>query len=912
MASPILVTKLFVPPTRAELVPRPGLIERLNDGLDRKLTLLSAPAGFGKTTLVSHWVENLRNNSELDSQSIKVAWLSLDQDDNDSVRFLNYFITALNQIDGIETDLGQCALSMLQLPQPPSPKTVLISLINDLAAIPEKSIFVLDDYHLIESKSIHQALVFLLENLPPQLHLVIATRQDPSLSLGLLRARDQLTELRAEDLRFTSSEIADFLNQVMGLNLSSEDIAELETRTEGWIAGLQLAAISMQRRQDRSGFIKSFTGGQRLVLDFLIEEVLGQQPESVQNFLLQTAILNRMTGSLCDALTGQDIGHQTLEMLDRANLFIVPLDNERHWYRYHHLFADLLRTQLQKSLGAEDVKQLHLRAVAWHEKNGLIIDAIHHASIASDIEMIERLIEQNYKSLIERGEMSHVNFWMGTLPKELIFQRPWLCLFEALSRSWFGELYEAAQYLAEAQKRILSKDLTAEAQYMLGYHDYVKSRVIAMQGNLYQAIELCLTARDNILTNNLGSQNWVSIKPVEFCITLGYEYFLYGDFGNAKKELHETIRLGSVDRAINAPVAAYAILARMSILQGQLHEAYEILQAAAQLFQESDGEHFGARGLVEVEKAGLLYEWNDVDTAFAHLEKGLNFLPWWGKRDDLCLAYSTLSRFQLSQGNRTEAESTIEKAVQLIKGHRVFSEARSAVETAQVKIWLAQEDWAAINHWENKISKRLGSNDENGFQDELARITQARVLITKNQIDEAVCLLSNLEESTRANGRQYRLIEITILQALASQTSGDMERALKYIEQALNLAEPKGFIRIFVDEGPPMAHLLYEALKREIAPEYVQQLLAAFPVTEPEETDLTKPQVDQSGLIEPLSDREIEVLQLIAKGLTNQEISNKLFLSMHTVKTHTRNIYSKLGAHHRAEAVAKARAFGIL
>jgi len=341
MASPILITKLYIPPTRSELVQRPELIERLKDGLDRKLTLISAPAGFGKTTLVSHWVEKLREKDELDDQPIQVAWLSLDEDDNDLVRFLTYFVTALNQIENINADLGRGALRMLQSPQLPSPNTVLISLLNDLTANPQKIIFVLDDYHLIQTQTIHQALVFLLENLPPQLHLVIATRQDPPLFLSRLRARDQIIELRAADLRFTSTEAADFLNQVMGLNLSTEDIAELESRTEGWIAGLQLAAISMRGRKDRRGFIKSFTGGHRLVLDFLIEEVLGQQPESIQNFLLQTAVLDRMTGSLCNALTGQENSQEILEMLDHANLFIVPLDAERHWYRYHHLFADL-------------------------------------------------------------------------------------------------------------------------------------------------------------------------------------------------------------------------------------------------------------------------------------------------------------------------------------------------------------------------------------------------------------------------------------------------------------------------------------------------------------------------------------------------------------------------------------------
>ena len=425
-----MVTKLFVPPTRAELVHRPGLIELLNNGLNRKLTLLSAPAGFGKTTLVSHWVEHLQINNEIGGQPIKVAWLSLDGDDNDPVRFLTYLIAALNQIKDIETKLGQGALSMLQSPQPPPPNTVLISLINELAAIPEKIVFVLDDYHLIKEDPIHQALVFLLENMPPQLHLVIATRQDPSLSMGRLHARDQVTEIRAADLRFTSSEAAEFLNQVMGLNLSSRDIAELETRTEGWVAGLQLAAISMQGRQDREGFIKSFTGSHRLVLDYLIEEVLVQQPESIQNFLLQTSILNRLTGSLCDALTGRDNGQQILETLERANLFIVPLDNERHWYRYHHLFADLLRQHLRQ-IQLDQIQELHYRASEWYKQNGFTEEAIEHSLRAKDFNRAANLIEELADDVWQRGEHTKLRRWLDGLPIESVFSNPYLCILHA-------------------------------------------------------------------------------------------------------------------------------------------------------------------------------------------------------------------------------------------------------------------------------------------------------------------------------------------------------------------------------------------------------------------------------------------------------------------------------------------------
>jgi LuxR family maltose regulon positive regulatory protein len=387
MPDTLLRTKLFIPPLRPNLVPRQHLIERLNQGLQLgyKLTLVSAPAGFGKTTLVSEWVGSLRLDVAKESQiANRIAWLSLDEGDNDPTRFLAYFITALNQAEGIDATLGEGILAMLQSPQTPPVADILISLINDVIAIPDRIILVLDDYHVLASSPVDDAITFLLEHLPPQMHLVIATRDDPQLSLARLRARGQLTELRAAELRFASSEVAEFLNQVMGLDLSADDIAALETRTEGWIAGLQLAAISMQGHKDTTNRIKSFTGSHRFVLDYLIEEVLDQQSESVQMFLLQTAILNRLTGSLCDALTGQQNGQATLEMLEHANLFIVPMDEERRWYRYHHLFAELLQRRLNIA-NPSLTNDLHSKAVVWYETNGNLSEAIHHALAIDDI-----------------------------------------------------------------------------------------------------------------------------------------------------------------------------------------------------------------------------------------------------------------------------------------------------------------------------------------------------------------------------------------------------------------------------------------------------------------------------------------------------------------------------------------------
>jgi LuxR family maltose regulon positive regulatory protein len=806
---------------------------------------------------------------------------------------------------------------------------------------------VLDDYQFIRSQDVHGAVAFLLEHCPNTLHLVIATRSDPPLPVTRLRARGQVVELRAAELRFTEPEAAQFLNDVMGLSLDAEAVATIEERTEGWIAGLQMAALSMRDRDDVAGFIEGFSGTHRYILDYLLEEVLAGQAPEIQHFLLNTSILERLTAPLCDAvvhtlersnvstLAPPEVGEKSpspgkrsneiLEYLERANLFLVPLDDERIWYRYHHLFADLLRTQLLKSLGDQGVALLHLRASEWYEQNGLILEAIHHASKASDDEKVERLIKQNYLEMMNRGEMSWVRFWMGNLGRELVTRRPWLCLYEAMNRSWFGQLEEANLLLDEAEKRIRAEGSASGAQSMLAYHAYVKSRVTAMQGDTRRAIEYCLTARENVPADSLELQ-------IDFSITLGYEYFLCGDFINASKVLNEMIRSGYSARAINNPVAAYCLLARSQVYQGRLHEADDLLQKAAQLIHEAGGQYLGATGLVEVETAALLYEWNDVEVALVRVKQGLDLLPLWGKADDLCLAYTTLSRIQLAQGNQADAVGAVEKAAQLLQTCGVFSETRSAVEAAQVKMWLAQGDWPSVDRWAATLEERFVSHDPFRFEDELTHITQARVSLAQNKPDEAIGLLSRLEESVRSDGRQGRLIEIMMLRALALQRVGDSAQADIALTESLAVAEPEGYVRIFLDEGQPMQGLLAQWLAHERAHgvahagasplrDYAIRLLTQFDA-EPQLITAAKekfspagePEVrpDKDMLVEPLSQRELEVLHLMALGSTNQEIARQLIVAPGTVKAHTASIYRKLDVANRTEAAARARQLGIL
>ncbi|MDD1750142.1 MAG: hypothetical protein LUO89_09735, partial [Methanothrix sp.] len=562
-SDPLIRTKLHLPSTRANLVSRPRLQERIMRGLHGPLTLITAPAGFGKTTLAASCMAGSR---------MRVAWLSLDKNDNHIDRFLRYLVASLQQAD---STIGRQAEQLLAQAQHAQPAAILTSLVNDIQDAAFAGIaLVFDDYHSIHSQAVHEAVSFLLEHCPDKLHIVIMTRADPPLPLARLRGCNQLAEIRAHDLRFTSPETFQFVNHVMGLSLTAEDVSVLETRTEGWIVGLQMAALALQGREDRSGFIRSFSGGHQYILEYLSEQVLSRQPEDIQSFLLRTSILDRLCGPLCDAVTELPGGGQEkLERLDRTNLFVVPLDEEHQWYRYHHLFADLLRAQLKRALGAQDLTRLHIRASEWHESHGSIVEAIHHASMASDDERVERLVEQNYMELVRRGEMSWVRSWTGELSKELIGKRPRLCIYEAYSHAWFGELDEADRLLGEAEKYIQSQMSASDTASLHGQLAYVRSRVTAMRGDVGRAIELVLEARECIPASNLPLQ-------LDSITTLGYEYFLIGDYVDASKRLGEAIQAGIAAGAVLTTVAAYCVLARLYAVQGLLDKAWGLYRKA--------------------------------------------------------------------------------------------------------------------------------------------------------------------------------------------------------------------------------------------------------------------------------------------------------------------------------------------
>ena len=912
VSSPILTTKLYIPPTRPELVSRSRLIERLNEGLHRKLTLVSAPAGFGKTTLVSDWLRQL---------DVPTAWISLDESDQDPVRFLTYVVAALRTI---EANIGNGALSALRSPQPPPTEAVLTSLLNEIVPLSDRIILVLDDYHLIEAQPIHGAITFLLEHLPLQMHLVIATREDPPLPLARLRARDQMTELRAMDLRFTSSEAAKFLNQAMGLNLSAEDIATLETRTEGWITGLQLVAISMQGHEDTTNFIKSFTGSHHYVLDYLIEEVLERQSESVQTFLLKTSILDRLTGSLCDALTCQDNGQATLEMLEHANLFIIPLDNERHWYRYHHLFTDLLRRRLSQTQ-LEQVPILQTQASEWYEQNGFADEAIVHALRAADFRRAAYLIEEQAEAIWGRGEHTKLWGWLKTLPADQVAARPRLCIFRAWVLFANGQQQAAEQSLQIAEQALDSSPTgSVEASpedsgppsdsnkmTLQGRVAAIRAFIASFRGDAPEIIQYSRRALEYLPEQD-------SVWRSSAAIVLGDAYSFNGEMATAYQARLEALQASKTANNIYLILIASLKLAITLRQRGQLQRGVEICQQQSQLVAESGLSKTAMVGSLFAVWGEILGEWNDLDLAVDYVKKGAELSEQGHDVAALGWSYLCLVRILFSRGEMANAEKVIHKMEKIDRESDVPPWITNLMAAWQVRIWLAQGKLEAASQWVQERGLTLSLDGELPFLREVEYLVLARTLMAQDRFEEAQRLLDRLVEAAEAGGRTTRVIEMLILQALAFQAGDNTDRAMARLEQALTLAEPGGYIRIFVDEGPPMAELLTR-MKEEggtlRVKKYIRKLLAAFEEKEfhPFGSAQDKPSsFSPQPLVEPLSERELEVLQLLAEGLTNPEIATKIFLSLNTVKVHTRNIYGKLDAHNRTQAVARARALGLL
>ncbi|MGB3632712.1 MAG: tetratricopeptide repeat protein [Rubrobacteraceae bacterium] len=905
---PILLTKLSVPPLRASLVRRPRLSERLDEVMHGKLTLVCAPAGFGKTTLLSEWLSGCERPA---------AWLSLDEGDNDPTRFMTYLVAALQTV---AADVGEGVLGVLQSPQPPPTEMILTTLLNEITNVPDDFVLVLDDYHVIDAAPIDNALAFLIEHLPPRMHLGIATREDPQLPLARLRARGQLTELRATDLRFTAEEAAEFLEGMMGFDLSEEDIAALESRTEGWIAGLQLAALSMRGREGVTRFIESFTGSHHFVLDYLVEEVLQRQPERIRSFLLQTSILDRLSGPLCDAVTGQEDGRVMLEAVERGNLFVVPLDDERRWYRYHHLFADVLQVRLLAEQ-PDRAPTLHRRASEWYEQYGLPAEAIRHALTAQDFERASGLVELAALGMLGSSQETLYR-WLMALPDEVVRVRPVLSVYYAFALLGRGEFEAVDARLRDAERWLDTSAETSERCEAPSVDMVVVDAVAfrSLPGTIAVARAYHAGALGDVLCAANHGRRALDLLPDDDHLwrgaatsLLGIAYWTSGDLEAAHRSLADGVSHQQMTGNIRFQIASTYILADIRIAQGRLCEAVRTYEQSLQVVTELGDPVWGTAhlyaGLGELHR-----ERGDLEAAKQHLLRSKELDEHGGLPETRYRWYVAMARIK-------EAQSDLDAALDLLdEAERQYVESPDPdvrpVAALKTRVWVAQGRLTEALGWTRE--RGLSAHDELSYLQEFEHITLARVLIARYKSDreeryihEAMGLLERLLKAADEGGRTGSVIEILVLQALAHEAQGNIPPALAPLERALTLAEPEGYLRIFVDEGRPMAQLLSEAAIHGIMLSYVGKLLGAFEA-EKQKSEGQSHVPPARSLVEPLSHRELEVLRLISQGLSNREISQRLFLALSTVKGHNRIIFSKLMVQNRTEAVARARELGLL
>ncbi len=911
MVTPLLRTKLYIPSARSELVPRPHLAERLDAALDYKLTLVSAPAGFGKTTLLSEWIHSrVKDQARKDEPSTafhpsKVAWISLDRGDNDLGRFLTYFFTAVQMVDA---DVGNTALAALQSAQHPPVEALLAGLINEIIEIPRPLIVVLDDYHVITEQRIHDALAFLLDNLPSQMHLMLASRADPPWPLARMRVRREVVELRADDLRFTLTEVTAFLNDVMGLELAPQDITALDSRTEGWIAGLQLAALSMQGRLDTAAFVQAFSGSHRFVLDYLAEEVLSRQSADVQEFLLKTSILERMTAPLCDTVTGMANSQDILIQLGRDNLFLIPLDDERRWYRYHRLFGDLLRSRLQETQ-LEHVPNLYRRASEWCEETGLVEEAVTYALTGQDMERAATLIERNAMQMIVQGEIMTVSWWLDALPDDLVRVRAWLSVYRAWTQYWVGHREQAEECLRDAEQVLQDTPAPskAEGQRIAGHIAVIRAYNALVYEELSQVLEMAQRALD-LLSEGEYMRSMAAL-------ILGGAHWGLGNVVAAQRAFTEASttaqKCGYPFLAVSA--ACYAGIQQAK--QAQLYEARDTYRAALELATENSGRELPASGFALVRLGDLSREWNDLETARRDLAKGVELCAQWGQVDIQADGYIALARLQLAQADWEQAANTIQKADQLVHSTKPDPWITCWLDDCRLRLWLSVGDLAAAVRWARASGLRV--DGELCYPHDLHHINLARVLVAQGAqqpsgpyLDEALALLARLLEAAETAGWTNETIKVLILQALALEARGDSDEALFALSHALALAEPGGYVRTFIDEGALMAKLLSQIIvTRSNHACYARKLLAAL---EGGTTVAQQPTISLLPLVEPLSERELQVLRLLTTNLSSTEIAQELFVAKSTVRTHIKNIYQKLDVHRRTDAVQRAQELGLL
>lgn len=874
--------------------------------MTRRMTLVSAPAGFGKTTLLSEWVHGLP-----ESNGYKVGWLSLDEQDNDPILFLSYLITALHNID---EGIGKTVEDTINTPQPPSLESILITLINDIATLRpggqaasngliRADVLVLDDYHAIKFHGIHSLIGFLIEHLPPYLHLVIATRADPPINLARLRAMDELSELRQKDLRFAEDEAARFMEQVLGRPLSPDQTRALAAVTEGWVSGLQMAGLSLQGRDPAaiSTLIADLTGSNRFILDYLSEEVLNQQAETLQSFLLKTSILNRLNGSLCDAVcgfdregNGREDGQSMLERIERANLFIVPLDEKREWYRYHRLFADLLQARLERTW-PDLVKTLHQRASKWFGERGFIREAIAHARSADDRERIAELLSAHGMDLLRNGELMTLIGWFSALPEETIGASARLGVIRAWVLLLTGQLEQLEARLTQAEKNLPSPD----PDRLAGDIAAIRAYVYAQQGRPAETIEMAALALEYLNEERLGE------RAVVYFI-LGAAHLLSGDVDSAAKAMAFAGDMGRRGNNLHVAVPALNALAGLQAQQGHLRQAQTTAREAIRLATGPDGHLFPIAGGAISALAELAYEWNDLDKALAYARQSLELARKWGNADSLSHNFLTFAQILLARGDLAGARAALDEAEEFGRRHTLTPLFHTQARAIRGLLLLEEGDLEAAAGWagETVINKL-----DPIFQAEALALARVRMVL--GDYNEAADILERVLAAARALDLGSTVIAALVLQSVLLASQSDDAQALTVLDEALALAAPERYFRVFVNEGDSMAALLETIRRRGRGSEYAAELLTAFG-KEQAGRDKRESVVAGGQLIEPLSERELEVLRLIAGGLSNKEIAEELVIALGTVKAHTNSIYQKLGVSSRTQAAARARELALL
>ncbi|WP_166870919.1 LuxR C-terminal-related transcriptional regulator [Salinibacterium sp. ZJ450] len=914
----VLATKLFIPAPRPQAVSRPRLVERLSDGLraGRKLTLVSAPAGFGKTTVLADWIESLRQHEP----DTRVAWLSLDEGDSDPARFLTYLLAAVHGADGIPSD-GLNSEARQGMPV----EAALTTLINEVAQSTVEIVLVLDDFHTIEAGPARDAVAFLVEHCPSNLHLAIGSRADPPFPLARMRGRGELTELRAADLRFTPDEAAAFLTE-MGLSLSADDVVALDTRTEGWIAGLQLAALSMRERSDIRGFIDAFTGSNRFVIDYLVEEVLQRQPEQVRTFLLHSAVLDRLTGALCEAVTGQPDGAGMLEALERDNLFVIPLDDRREWYRYHHLFADVLRARLLQQ-DRDRVRALHRLASDWYARNDLVNDAVKHALAAEDFDRAATLMEWAVPAIRRDRQEATLLGWLNALPEDVIRQKPVLSVYFAYSRLASGALEDVEPWLAAAESALAAAPGATDRGQEATVAAAAEAPATPSNEDELRGLPVTIAMYRSALAQALGDVTGTAeqagralelAEPGDHLARgsaggmLGLASWARGDltaalpaFSEAMADLRSAGYLADV-------LSGTLIRADMCVAQGRLNEARRLYQQALTSAAAQDVAGAVALPGLHAGLAELHIERDDLDAAASHLQLSSTLGEGASLKETRYRRFVAMALLRQVEGDPDAVADLLGEADRLfLRGF--FPEVRP-IPAMRARIWITQGKLADALGWAREHG--LAATDDVSYLREYEHLTLARLLIAQRRartgesdIRNTMAMLDRLLPAAEAGGRTGSVTEILMLQALALEAQGQLTQAMVPLRRALTQAAPEGYVRLFANEGAAMVTLLNEAARRGLSPAYVRRLQAALGEVDAVEAPGA---TSAEPLAEPLSERELHVLRLLGTELSGPDIARELVVSLNTVRTHTKNIFRKLEVTNRRAAIRRAEQLNLL